>query len=402
MDEKNTAEIAASENEQSSRKQTIPEQDTGVLIAKTAVRTAVSAIVLLVLAVSLAVVFFPYQAMKAYMSFGMKSQALECAEKYISRKRDSYEEDAPELNSRYVTALYNACELSISLYTGAKKDGAKKERAAQVIRYTEEYLAVPGIMQNLDELSRYAVAHQSYYYHPSLYSYRDYLVRYNYIARCESGERNDRESFIYDGRPADIGVLESTFYNQSLEEILDSERLSGNSYTIDALAESLNVLSAMIVFDFKKAGVESFEGLSENDFGNIGKDLDVSYPWFYPLADRRTESNLSVLLDRIEEKFDMLKRAALKMPESDKREMLDKLYVFRSLSGFADNVWCALMTLSGNEAYNEGAGTADANRFLKWQSLNGVEDYSGSMRDYYNRELMPKYVKLLAEKQENV
>ena len=358
------------------------EAEIGVLIAKTTIKTVVYAFVAIMLAAALFTTFFPYRAMLLYDDFGNKSRALECAESFLKRERGKYEELSPELDSKYVLALNNACSLSISLYGSATSEVEKEERAAQVKKYTDEYLAVPRIAERNRLIDEYNIKRgdQPYYYHPSLYSYRDYLVRYNYLARIELGER---DKWIYAGEQSDTTIFSNMFVNLEFAP-------TGNN--IDEICEALNMLSAMIDHDFKRAGVESFGALSENDLGSIAAIKDtVLTGWFEPLV---TREGKTMLLKNIESKFGLLKNYAVSMTVTDAESALHGLYVFRALSNFADSA-SAFLTALSSSAYYGGITTNDD----VWRGDLGHININGnnySMRDYYNNVLLQRYAGMLA------
>ena len=365
------------DNEQARRE----ESEIGVLIAKTAIKTVVYALVGIVLVAALFTTFFPYGAMRLYGDLGNKSRALECAERFLNGERQKYEGIYPALDSKYVLALHNACSLSISLYGGARNDDERKERAEQVKKYTDEYLAVPSIAERNRLIDEYNIKRggQPYYYHPSLYSYRDYLVRYNYLARIELGERN---KWIYAGEQSDTAIFSNMFVN------LEFAPTNNN---IDEICEALNMLSAMIDYDFKRASVESFGSLSENELGSIPAIADtVLTGWFEPLAAREGKTQL---LRNIESKFELLKNYAVSMTVTDSESALHGLYVFRSLSNFADSA-SAFLTALASSRYYDGITTNDD----VWRGNLGhinIEGNNYNMRDYYNNVLLPRYAGML-------
>lgn len=356
--------------------------DVGALIAKTAIKTVVYALAGIMLVAALFTTFFPYTAMRLYGDLGNKSRALECAERFLNGERGKYETSAPELDSKYVLALNNAATLSISLYGAAQSDGEKAERAEQVKKYTDEYLAVPRISERNRLIDEYNIkrGNQPYYYHPSLYSYRDYLVRYNYLARLTLGER---DKWIYAGEQSNITIFSNMFVNVEF---------APTNNNIDEICEALNMLSAMIDYDFKRAEVESFGSLSENELGSIPAIAGTTLTgWFEPLASRDGKTQL---LKNIESKFELLKNYAVSMTVTDAESALHGLYVFRSLSNFADSA-SAFLTALASSSYYGGITTNDD----VWRGNLGHININGSnynMRDYYNNVLLPRYAGMLA------
>ncbi len=323
------------------------------LVIKTAVRAVLSTFVCLALLGALFVTLFPYDAMKIYVDFGNRARALECAENYIAMNRAKYAQETPALDSRYVSALYMACELSISLYNAEKDDGNKTERAADVKKYTEEYLAVNGIQERNFEMNKYNIEHSPYYQHTSLYSYRDYLARYNYLARCEL---NERGAMLVNGTAEDIRETTSRFLNQNIQ-ITES--------TIDTYAEIFNSLSAMIAYDFQKAGASdllSGKVINEDKLGALGNSLPSGYAWFYPLIDRQEKENKTLLMKQIEDKFVAFRDFVLNdMLPSDYTtdDLLHRLYAFRALTNFSDSVFRAQLVI-GSCPFYDGLVTNDA------------------------------------------
>lgn len=359
------------------------ENSVTVLIVKTAIRTLLSAVVCLALIASLAVTFFPYGAMKFYLDVDMKIRALECAEKYIDGQSEKYETVSPAIDSRYVSALYTAGELSVSLLRGAKNSDARLYYADKIISHTENYLSVNGIHERNAQISEFDVKHQPYYNHPALYSYRDYLVRYNYLARCLTDKRG---VMVYDGKPVDMQLIMSAFNNENLT-------LNGNN--IEAFAEVFNQLSEMIEYDFDRAGAAGFASMAEKDLGKI--KLDPYGDWFEPLISRSSSiqnTNFTLLLRAMENKFTQFKDYALSMSAATADEALKRLYVFHALWLFGDNLNSALITLSGNEQYKY----ININDAMRWQKLNTItaDGSNYTMRDYYKLVLMPQYAKILA------
>ncbi len=355
-------------------------ENTGALIARTAVRTVVSTVAALVLIVSLIVVFFPYNAMKAYMSLNMKARALESAESYIALNEKKYSETPAPLDSRYVSACYVSCELAISLYGKAEDKADKAFYADKIIEHTQRYLSLYRIAEHNDEISRYNVSHQPYYYyHPSFYNYRDSLVGYNYTARCETDKRS---GMIIDGVLSTTDNATSLFYNRELE-------ITENNVIM--FTEILNMLSAMVAYDFETAGGKNYSSMTERELGLIR--LDPESDFFAPLAAKGNTRPL--LITAIEEKFDAIETYALdKMKHSTPWETLGRLYVVRSLARFADNMYRMTATLAANDLY----AAFDNNYPGVWKSLGRIEGTEWSLTDYYNNVLLPDYAKQLTSK----
>ena len=359
-----------------------PETDFGTLVAKTTIRTVLSAAVCIVLIAALFVSFFPYSAMRLYVDFGNKNRALECAESFVRRERTKYVDTAPSLTSNYVSALYTGCELSVSLFNTAKDDGEKAERARQVKDMTSEYLSVPSISERnrLINENNIKKGGQPYYYHPSLYSYRDYLVRYNYVSGCVLG---DRKNWIYAGSESNIDVFANMFYNIDF---------TPNANNIDEICEAFNMLSAMIAFDFDRAGVTDYLQRDENSLASITEIVRTEQTgWFAPLVER---SGKTTLLTNIESRFIMLRDYALGMSVTDADTALHRLYVFRSLSNFAYSARAFLIALSPSEYYFG----LDNNSYAFWNEACGGIQYEGypwGMNDYYREVLLPHYLTFL-------
>lgn len=363
---------------------------TTALIVKTAVRAALSTLVCIALLCALFVTLFPYDAMKIYVDFGNRARALECAENYIARNRGKYESEQPALDSRYVSALYMACELSISLYNGERDADNKKLRAADVKKYTEEYLAVGGIQERNHEMNKYNIAHSPYYQHTSLYSYRDYLARYNYLARCELNERN---AMLVNGVAEDIGLTASRFLNQNIQ-------ISEGS--IDTYAEIFNALSAMIAYDFKMAGASDLlasKTINEEKLGALGNTLPAGYAWFAPLIDRQTAGNKTLLMTQIEDKFVRFRDFVLNdmLPsEYTTDDLLHRLYAFRALTNFADSVFRAQIVIGSCPLYDG----MDMNDVAGWRGELRHFDVDGTDWDMtsYHLKLEKDYMLALANK----
>lgn len=355
------------------------------LIIKTAIRTFLSAVVCIILAVSLAVTFLPYQAMKVYSDLGMKVRSLECAERYIDSQSSKYgENNNPPIDGRYVSAVYMADELSISLFTTADDSQAVDYYAQKILRHSQNYLSINSIHERNELINAYNVANQPYYYHTSLYSYRDYLCRYNYLARCVLDERDE---MLLNGSVDTVSMVTSRFLNENLNLTLNN---------IDSFAEIFNQLSEMIRYDFKQAGITDISSMNESQLGAVRLDAYISY--FHPLISRDKsaglDTNFTLLLRSVESKFEQLKSFALTMPCANAEEALQQLYVFRSLSYFAENLNKALIILSGNEHYAH----ININDALRWQTLGtvSVNERNYTMTDYYNTVLMPQYTRILA------
>lgn len=341
-----------------------------------ALRTAITAFAAVVLATALFTTWFPYDAMLYYVDIGNNPRALECAANFINLESPNWQGKNPPTESRYVSALYTAGRISITAYKNTENAEKKTEYANSVLEYTEKYLGVFGISERNDKINSHNIKNQQIAtYHPSLYSYRDYLARYNYLARCTLSKR---EEWLYAGKRAPITDLTSLFYNESF--------VMNNSNT-DEIAEALNMLSEMVAYDFSAITSDDYMLMGENEIGSLGaKKITSGRKWFYPLIDDGKKTGLLVGIER---HFTAMTNYAYSQMESrDNESQLRVLYVMRALSRFADNMDKMLTVLCASEHYPEIL-SAD---YLNWRGMNRVDYLGGyALRDYYNNVLLPRY-----------
>ncbi|MBE5730859.1 MAG: hypothetical protein E7350_02785 [Clostridiales bacterium] len=127
---------------------------------------------------------FPLGGYKFSVNLGLERSALVFAEKYADKGN--------------IDGLVYCVELDEELFSST----GKQKYADKMIAHTEEFFEYEDVYAYFDKLDEYYLDNSPAYTHVGLYSYYEYVVSCNYVARCAVG---DGDNILLDGE--EVGVV---------------------------------------------------------------------------------------------------------------------------------------------------------------------------------------------------
>lgn len=156
------------------------------VILKTAVVT-VAALLLACVMVAVIVLFcFPLGGYKFSVNLGLERSALVFAERYADKGN--------------IDGLVYCVELDEELLSST----GKQKYADKMIAHTQEFFEYEEVYDYFDKLDEYYLKNSPHHTHVGLYSYYEYVVSCNYVARCVVG---DGENMLLDGEEVQVKSL---------------------------------------------------------------------------------------------------------------------------------------------------------------------------------------------------
>ncbi len=165
---------------------TMQEQSTTKVVVKTAVITAAALALVCVMIAVIAFLCFPYGGYKFASDLGMKKTALFFAERYASADN--------------IDGLVYCVSLDNDLMSSDDKD----KYAKKLIAHTQDFYEYENVYEYFDQLDKYYLSNSPAQSRVGLFSYNEYVVSSNYVARSVAGEQN---KMLFRGEPTSLNDL---------------------------------------------------------------------------------------------------------------------------------------------------------------------------------------------------
>lgn len=209
---------------------------------KTIIKTAAFTLVAVVLAtIVLAVIVsfcFPYRGYKLASNLGMKNTALFFAEKYVDNGN--------------IDGLVYCIELDEDLLS-SKED---EKYALKLIAHTERFFDFDNVQEYFLQLDDYYIKKSKPQYRVGLYSYNEYVVSRNYVARTYVGNNGE---MLFRGKPTklldlfagDLELMETATIYSALYRAIRQKGTFEPFFKDNSLTEFYSIV---------KESIESFVG----------------------------------------------------------------------------------------------------------------------------------------------
>ena len=162
------------------------EQSTKNVVIKTAAMTLAALVLACVIVAVIAFLCFPYNGYKFFADLGMKKSALFFVEQYEAKGN--------------VDGLVYCVSLDSELLD---KTG-KQKYADKLIAHTQKFYSYENVNEYFAQLDEYYITSAPPQSRIGLYSYNEYVVSSNYVARCVVGQE---EQMLLRGEPTRLNEL---------------------------------------------------------------------------------------------------------------------------------------------------------------------------------------------------
>ncbi len=384
-------------------------------LVKLSLKTLYLTFVALALFMTLFVLLFPYPSMKTYMKMGMKSRALECAERYVGVRKNVYTSVQPAHDSKFADALYAGINLSSSLLDAEinkNANGAKVKRiAAQADKFASVYLSYDSLIARTRIVDEYSLSHSLPSMHASVYSFEN-----------TAAVLREKAKFILSGTQYSLGYF---YENMQADLLLNNSAFTLTDENVDKYIKLFNQLSAIIDYELNAIGfyekvVFSPNGnVDGNSISNAKFDFDGSqFSLLYlrdgiRIFDGGTEfAGTSPLLKWASTPNQLVsdpRGMQYWVPEitayvrdyapRSSAEWAKKVFWTKSLANLTERVSNAFAVMDCNlEAYNENQNAEISANADIWNDLNIVRSGDNEIlyNEWYRFHVLPEYIAYLA------
>lgn len=384
-------------------------------LVKLSLKTLYLTFVALALFLTMFVLLFPYPSMKTYMKTGMKSRALECAERYVNVHEKEYATVQPSYDSKFADVLYAGINLSSSLLDEEIKNGGDsakvKKIAKQADKFASAYLSYDSLVQRTRIIDAYSLSHSLPSMHASVYSFENTATVLREKAGFILGGSQDSFWHFYENMLGDLLLNGDTFeLNEEtadkyiklfngLSGIIDHELneigfYSKVEFSPNGNASGESIAAAEFDFDGSQfALLYSRDGLRLHEGGAVVEGLSPLMKWASTTSQLETDPRgMQYWLPRF---TDYVRDYA----PSGKAEWAKKVFWTKSLADLIERISNAFTVMACNlEAYNEDQKNEIIAAADIWDKLGFVKDGDNEIlfNEWYRFNVLPRYVSFLA------
>ncbi len=384
-------------------------------LVKLSLKTLYYSVVLLALFLTLFVLLFPYASMKTYMNMGMRSRALDCADRYYALHIKDYVASSPQYDSKFADVLYAGINLSSArLNEAIAKGGGKKaveKEAARAEKFASSYLSFPSLKDRTRIADEYSVAHALPSMHASVYSFENTASVLREKARYILNGTGYSLEYFYGAMRADLLLNDSVF--ELTEESADKYIKLFNE--LSAIVEyELNELDFYSKVEFSPNGGVSSASVADADFDFDGTEFSMLY-----LRDELSFSEGGQVYSGVTPILKWASREDLLetdprgmqywLPEftkfvrdyapQNRADWAKKVFWAKSLADLTERISYAFLVMDCNlEAYGEDTHKEISATSDIWDELGFIETPNGkkSISEWYRFDLLRAYTVYLA------